>query len=43
MHDLFLLHSVLHKTEAQKANQCFLSVQFKRLGFQCACYETEAL
>ena len=23
MHDLFLLHSVLHKKEIQKANQCF--------------------
>ena len=26
IHDLFLVHSILHKKESQKANQCFLSV-----------------
>ena len=39
MHDLFLLHSVLHKKEAQKAIQWFLTV--KSLVSQCVCYKME--
>ena len=41
MHDLFLLHLILYKKEAQKANKCVLRLNF--WVFQYTYYKMEVL